>query len=107
VGLEEYRVKVYTPTFEYISHPMNMLEAVKYIGKNLAVLRALDCLDRGTIVPTTCVFRGDEVFYKTYVVEVAVPYTKFVLKKQSKGSFDKLELMTVIKYVKGLYNERI
>jgi hypothetical protein len=86
---------------------MTMIEAVKYIGQNLAVLRALDCLDKGTIVPTTCIFSGDEVFYKKYVVEVAVPYTKFVLKKQSKGSFDKLELMTVIKYVKGLYNERI
>lgn len=104
---EEYRVKVYTPTFKYVSHPMTMLDALKYIAQNLKVLRALDCLDRGKIVPTTCIFRGDEVFYKTYVVEVAVPYTKFVLKKQSKGSFDKLELMTVIKYVKGLYNERI
>jgi hypothetical protein len=107
MGVEEYRVKVYTPTFKYVSHPMTMLEALKYIAQNLKVLRALDCLDRGIIEPTSCIFTGDTIYHKTYVIEVAVPYTKFVLKKQSKGSFDLLEFQITLKYVKGLYDERI
>lgn len=107
MGLEEYRVKVYTPTFKYISHPMTLLDALKYIAQNLKVLRAMDCFDKGEIVPTSCVFTGDTVYHKTYVVNVAFPYTKFVLKKQSKGSFDILEFQITLKYVKGLYDERI
>ena len=107
MGVKEYRVKVYTPYMKYISHPMTLVDALKYIAQNLKVLRALDCLDKGTIVPTSCVFTGDTIYYKTYVVEVAVPYTKFMLKKQSKGSFDRLEFQITLKYVKGLYDERI
>lgn len=103
MGLEEYRVKVYTPQFRYVSHPMTMLDAIKYIVEALNVLKAIDCLDNGVIVPTTCVFTGNEVFYKTYVVEVHIPYTKLVLKKQSKGSFNIQELLETIKYVRKEY----
>lgn len=103
MGLEEYRVKVYTPNFKYISHPMTMLDAVKYIVDKLNVFDALDCLDKGIIVPTKCVFTGDEVFYKTFIVTMNIPYTKLVLKKQSKGSFNIQELLETIKYVRKEY----
>lgn len=103
IQTEEYRVKVYTPNFKYISHPMTMLDAIKYIVDKLNVFNALDCLDQGIIVPTKCVFTGDEVFYKTFVVTMNLPYTKLVLKKQSKGSFNIDELLTTIKYVKEEY----
>ena len=97
MGLEDYRVNVYTPQFRYISHPMTMLDAVKYIAEMLNTLKAIDCLDNGIIVPTKCVFTGDTVYYKTYIVEVRLPYTKLVLKKQSKGSFNTQELLNTIK----------
>jgi hypothetical protein len=103
MGVEEYRVKVYTPNFKYISHPMTMLDAIKYIVDKLNVFNAIDCLNKGVIVPTKCVFRGDETYYKTFVVESNLPYTKLVLKKQSKGSFNIDELLTTIKYVKEEY----
>lgn len=103
MGLEEYRVKVYTPTFKYVSHPMTMLEAVKYMAETLNVIKAIDCLDKGVIPESKCVFTGDNIYHKTYIVTSYVPYTKLVLKKQSKGSFDIQELLQTIKYVKEVY----
>lgn len=103
MGVEEYRVKVYTPTFKYISHPMTMLDAIKYMAEVLNVIKAIDCLDKGVIPDSTCCFTGDMIYHKTYVVIAHVPYTKLVLKKQSKGSFDIDELLTTIKYVKEEY----
>ena len=103
MGLEEYRVKVYTPQFKYISHPMTMLDALRYMAETLNVIKAIDCLDKGVIPDSTCVFTGDVVYHKTYIVTVHVPYTKLVLKKQTKGSFDIKELLTTIKYVKEEY----
>lgn len=103
MGLEEYRVRVYTPQFKYVSHPMTMLDAVKYIAEYLNTIKAIDCLVCGNIIPTTCVFTGDKVYYKKYEIVVHIPYTKLVLKKQSKGSFDRSELLQTIKYVKEEY----
>lgn len=103
MDLTDYRVKVYTPYMKYISHPMTMVDAIRYMAEKLDVLHALDCLAVGLIPDSTCVFTGDAIYHKTYVVIVNVPYTKLVLKKYSKGSFDIDELMTTIKYVKEEY----
>lgn len=103
MGLEEYRVKVYTPQFKYLSHPMTMLDAIKYMAEVLNVIKAIDCLDTGVIPDSTCIFTGDVIYHKTYIVTVHVPYTKLVLKKQTKGSFDVKELLATIKYVKDEY----
>lgn len=107
MGVEEYKVQVYTPTFKYMSHPMTLIDAIKYMAEVLNAIKAIDCLDKGVIPDSTCRFRGDVIYHKTYVVIAHVPYTKLALKKQSKGSFNIDELLTTIKYVKGLYDERI
>ena len=103
MGLEEYRVKVYTPTFKYISHPMTMFDALMYMAEHLDSIRALDCLDHGNIIPTTCIFTGDTVYYKTYEIVVHVPFTKLTMKKTTKGSFDRSVLITTIGKVKEIY----
>lgn len=107
MGVEDYKVKVYTPHYKYVSHPMTLLDAVEYMARVLNVIHSLDCLDRGVIPDSTCIFTGDTIYHKSYIVTVAFPYTKLVLKKQSKGSFDDEEILSTIKYVKGLYDERI
>lgn len=103
MDLEEYRVNVYTPHMKYKSHPMTLFDAVVYMAEHLSKANALDCFDKGKIVPTTCVFTGDTVYHKTYVTEIFAPYTKLVLKKQTKGSFDDQELLSIIKQVKEKY----
>lgn len=82
---------------------MTMQDAVKYMGDMLNAIKAIDCLDKGVIPDSTCVFTGDTVYHKTYIVIAHIPYTKLVLKKQSKGSFDVDELLNTIKKVKEEY----
>jgi hypothetical protein len=82
---------------------MTMLDALMYMADCLKSIKALDCFDCGNIIPTTCVFTGDVVYYKTYEIVVHVPYTKLTLKKQTKGSFNRNELIENIGKIKELY----
>lgn len=82
---------------------MTMLDAIKYMAETLIVIKAIECLDKGVIPDSTCVFTGDTVYHKTYIITVHVPYTKLVLKKTTNGSFNTEELLKTIKYVKDLY----
>lgn len=44
---------------------------------------------------------------KRYCVELLFPYTKFIIKKLTKGDFNQTEFMSTLNKVEKIFNERI
>ena len=102
-----YRVFIETPSRWHKSAQFDAVEAIKYVAEYLLNLHALNCLDCGTFVETTCALRPNEIFCKRYVITLNVPYTKITIKKETKGDIDREVFMSIITIIKEMYDERI
>lgn len=103
----EYRVFVETPSKTHKSAPFDAVEAIKYAAEYLFGLYAIDCLDRGRFVETTCIMYPEKIYCKRYVIEINIPYTKITIKKEKNGDIDKDLFMQIISIIKEQYNERV
>ena len=102
-----YRVFIETPSRWHKSAQFDAVEAIKYVAEYLLNLHALNCLDCGTFIKTTCALRPNETFCKRYVIILNVPYTKITIKKETKGDIDREVFMDLITTIKEMYDERI
>lgn len=69
-------------------------------------LKRLDLLFNGTFEETIHPFSGKK-YYKRYSIELLFPYSKFTIKKTTKGDLNREELYETLDRVYKLFNERI
>ena len=48
-----------------------------------------------------------EKYVKRYCIELYIPYTKFIIKKLTKGDLNQVEFMNTLSKVEKIFNERI
>lgn len=66
--------------------------------------KALDLYNEGTFNETTY---KNKTYHKQYCVTVAIPYSRFVIKKLTKGDIDQETFMLTLNKIKEIFDERI
>ena len=88
------------------SRLLTLFDVLKELLLNLQQLNALDCCETGEFITTQNPY-NKEFVVKRYAVTITVPYTTLTVRKTSKGSINKEQFMSTLKYIKELYYERI
>ena len=79
---------------------------VRKLAQKLAVICAIDQLDKGEFAKTQHYGTGD-VLFKRYRIQILLPRTTFEIRKLSTGSINIEQFMNEIKRIKELYSEGI
>ena len=70
----------------------------------LYTMNHLELIDQGKFEETK--YLGNK-YIKRYCIELLFPYTKFIIKKLTKGDLNQTEFMTTLKKVEKMFNDRI
>lgn len=98
----EYRLLIHTTYRTYKTSRLDLYDVfIKFLSQ-LKVNRALDEYNKGIFIPTRNNFT-DEVLIKRYVVEINIPYTKFEIRKLSKGSLNPEDFLKSLEFIKEKY----
>jgi hypothetical protein len=105
---KEYRlyVKHDKKTLIDKSAPLNLHDVIHKLFMKLQKLNALLCVDDGEFIETIDYF-NKEVVVKRFVVTVRIPYTQFIIKKESTGSINQELFISTLRYIKENYYEGI
>ena len=84
----------------YKARPTDLYHVIHTLFLYLDKYNAVDLANDGVFVVTKTPVTKKEVI-KRYEVLSILPYSKFVIEKQSKGSIDTEEFKAVLNYIKG------
>lgn len=104
---KEYRFFLITPYKTYKSSRLDLYDVFILFLNHLNLNRVLDEYNKGTFVTTYNVFKHESLI-KRYFVEINIPYSKFEIRKISKGSLNPDDFLKSLEFIKEkYYDERI
>lgn len=106
---KEYRliVKQNKTTVIDKSASLSMIDVIHKLLDKLKKLNALGCVEEGRFIETIDRFNNNNIVIKRFLITVRIPYTQFIVKKESTGSIDKELFLSTLQYIKENYYEGI
>lgn len=95
-----YTIVPNKPTYKYWESYPNLEAVIWAMLEKLDTLDALDLAESGEFVETSMF---DNKVIKRYIVTIKCPYTKIMIKKMHKGSFNVDNVKSLIERIKQIY----